>query len=162
MDYLWTPWRFHYMTERTRVDECIFCEKPSSGPSNDREHLILHRGRLNFVILNLYPYTTGHTMVVPYAHVPDLSATDTETLNEMMSLARQLQQALKACYKPEGYNVGLNIGRCAGAGVDQHLHLHVLPRWTGDSNFMTVVGETRIQPEDLTTTYEKLAPFFRA
>lgn len=149
------------MTGGTKTGQCVFCEKPASGASSDREHLILHRGRLNFVILNLYPYTTGHTMIVPYAHVADLSETDAETLNEMMSLARQLQQALKVCYKPEGYNVGLNIGRCAGAGVDQHLHLHVLPRWTGDSNFMTVVGETRIQPEDLTTTYEKLAPFFR-
>ena len=109
-----------------------------------------------FVILNRYPYTSGHVMVVPYAHVADLAAADPETLSEMMRIAQRVQVALKTAYHPDGFNLGMNLGRAAGAGVTGHLHLHVLPRWSGDANFMTVVGETRIEPEDLTTTYEKL------
>jgi ATP adenylyltransferase len=128
--------------------------------SNDRENLVLYRGRSNFILLNLYPYTTGHILVTPYAHVANLDQVTPETLVEMMGLAQRLQTALRECYNPEGYNLGMNLGRCAGAGVADHLHLHLLPRWTGDSNFMTVVGETRVQPEDLFATYDKLAPFF--
>ena len=129
-------------------------------PSLDRENLVLYRGRNNFILLNLYPYTTGHVLVTPNAHVADLDQVTPETLVEMMELAQRLQTALKECYNPEGYNLGMNLGRCAGAGVADHLHLHLLPRWTGDSNFMTVVGETRVQPEDLLATYDKLAAFF--
>lgn len=161
MDYLWTPWRFQYVTEGTKSDGCIFCEKASCDPSKDKENLILYRGRMNYVLLNLYPYTVGHAMVVPYAHVAELVEVPPETLTEMMSLAQQLQRALKDVYDPEGFNLGLNMGRCAGAGVEYHLHLHLLPRWTGDSNFMTVVGETRVEPEDLATTYGKLIGHFR-
>jgi ATP adenylyltransferase len=129
-------------------------------PSHDREHLVLYRGRDNFILLNLYPYTTGHVLVTPYAHVANLDEITPQTLTEMLELAQRLQTALKVCYNPEGYNLGMNIGKCAGAGVADHLHLHFLPRWSGDSNFMTVVGETRVQPEDLFATYDKLAPFF--
>ena len=111
--------------------------------------------------MNLYPYTVGHAMVVPYAHVAELTETPADTLAEMMALAQQLQRALKDVYHPEGYNLGLNMGRCAGAGVEHHVHMHVLPRWTGDSNFMTVVGETRVEPENLSTTYDKLVGHFR-
>ena len=161
MDYLWTPWRFQYVSEGTRSEECIFCETASVDPSNDREHLVLYRGRANFVLLNLYPYTVGHGMVVPYAHISELIEASAETLAEMMSLAQQFQRALKDVYQPEGYNLGLNMGRCAGAGVEHHVHLHILPRWTGDSNFMTVVGETRVEPENLATTYDKLIGHFR-
>jgi len=160
MDYLWSPWRYRYVSQAGNKEGCIFCEKAAQDASRDREHLILHRGRLNFILLNLFPYTTGHAMVAPYAHVANLEDLATETLNEMMELAQKLQRALKSCYRPEGYNLGMNLGKCAGAGVAAHLHLHLLPRWTGDSNFMTPIGETRVQPEDLATTYDKLAPYF--
>jgi ATP adenylyltransferase len=129
-------------------------------PSYDREQLVLYRGRDNFILLNLYPYTTGHVLVTPYAHVANLDQITPETLVEMMGLAQRLLAALKECYNPEGYNLGMNLGKCAGAGVADHVHLHLLPRWSGDSNFMTVVGETRVQPEDLLATYDKLAAFF--
>lgn len=161
MDYLWSPWRFRYVSQAGKSSHCVFCEKAVADVARDREHLILHRGRLNFVLLNLFPYTTGHTMIAPYAHVANLEDLDAGILSEMMELAQKTQVALKACYKPEGSNLGMNLGKCAGAGVADHLHLHILPRWMGDSNFMTVIGETRVQPEDLLTTYDKLVGFFR-
>jgi ATP adenylyltransferase len=161
MDYLWTPWRFQYVSEGTQNEQCVFCEKASANASSDRKQLVLYRGQANFVLLNLYPYTVGHAMVVPYAHVAELTEVTGETLAEMMTLAQQFLRALKDVYHPEGYNMGLNMGRCAGAGVEHHLHMHVLPRWTGDSNFMTVVGETRVEPENLATTYDKLVGHFQ-
>jgi ATP adenylyltransferase len=139
---------------------CLFCVKAALDPAQDRKELVLHRGRLNFILLNLYPYTTGHVMVAPYAHVAQLDQLAQEGLVEMMELAQRLQTSIRKSYDPEGYNLGMNLGKCAGAGVADHLHLHLLPRWTGDSNFMTVVGETRVQPEDLLATYDKLAAFF--
>jgi ATP adenylyltransferase len=154
MYYLWTPWRFTYIADTAKNDRCIFCDLLAEG--DDEKSLIVLRGEKNYVVLNRFPYTSGHVMIVPYTHVADLSGCDNETLSEMMQLARRVQVALAAAYKPEGYNLGMNLGRCAGAGITGHLHLHVLPRWTGDSNFMTVVGETRIEPEDLATTYQKL------
>lgn len=160
MDFLWSPWRFRYVSEAAKTDRCIFCENAALHPARDREHLILHRAPAHYILLNLYPYTTGHTMIVPYAHVANLSDLPAQALAEMMSLAQRMQAALEAVYHPEGYNLGMNLGRCAGAGVADHLHLHILPRWTGDSNFMTVVGETRVHPEDLLTTYDKLAGHF--
>jgi len=160
MDYLWSPWRYRYVSQAGKGKPCLFCAKAKLEPEHDRSELVLYRGRLNFILLNLYPYTTGHVMVIPYAHVGHLEQLPPETLVEMMELAQKVQDVLQKCYHPEGYNLGMNIGKCAGAGVADHLHLHLLPRWTGDSNFMTVVGETRVQPEDLLTTYDKLAPFF--
>lgn len=160
MDYLWSPWRFRYVTEAGKSDRCIFCEKFQLPPAEFRKHLVLHRTERNLVLLNLFPYTTGHTMIAPRAHVANLSDLDTPTLDEMMRLAQRVQAALEAAYHPEGYNLGMNLGRCAGAGIADHLHLHVLPRWTGDTNFMTVIGETRVHPEELTATYEKLARYF--
>jgi ATP adenylyltransferase len=156
MDYLWSPWRFRYVSEGVKSEGCVFCELYRQDTAKDREHLILHRGRFNFMLLNLFPYTTGHVMVAPYAHVANLGDLDSPTLTEMMELARKMEAALRASYNPEGYNLGLNLGKCAGAGVADHLHLHILPRWTGDSNFMTVTGETRILPESLLVTYDKL------
>ena len=114
------------------------------------------RGKKNFIILNRFPYTTGHVMIAPFAHVAELTGCDAPTLHEMMELAQRVQVALAASYKPEGYNLGMNLGRCAGAGVTGHLHLHVLPRWSGDTSFMSSIAETRIEPEDLAVTYEKL------
>jgi ATP adenylyltransferase len=154
MDYLWTPWRYQYITETGRETGCVFCHAIERG--DDARALVVFRGRKNFVILNLFPYTTGHSMIVPYAHVADLASCDSETLAEMIGLARRVQLALEANYHPQGYNLGMNLGRAAGAGVAGHIHLHVLPRWAGDTNFMTAVAETRMQPEDLSVTYEKL------
>jgi ATP adenylyltransferase len=161
MDYLWSPWRFRYVSEGASVDGCVFCKMVHNDPARDREFHILQRARLNFIFLNLYPYTTGHIMVAPYAHVPYLSALDSESLKEMMFLARHVERALASVYHAEGYNLGMNLGKCAGAGVADHLHLHILPRWVGDTNFISVVGETRVLPEDLAVTYDKLAGFFR-
>lgn len=154
MDYLWTPWRFTYIADATKNDRCIFCDLLVLH--DDAKALIVLRGEKNYVVLNRFPYTSGHVMIVPYQHIADLSACDSDVLSEMMQLARRVQVALASAYQPEGYNLGMNLGRCAGAGVLGHLHLHVLPRWLGDSNFMTVTGETRVQPEDLATTYQKL------
>jgi ATP adenylyltransferase len=160
MDYLWSPWRFRYVSQANNTGACVFCEKATADSSRDRENLLLYRARFNFILLNPYPYTTGHSMVIPYAHIAGLEEVEPATLVEMMELARRLQAALRDCYHPEGYNLGINLGKCAGAGVADHLHLHLLPRWTGDSSFMTTIGETRILPQDLLTTYDKLAPYF--
>jgi ATP adenylyltransferase len=154
MDYLWTPWRFRYIADAAKDEGCVFCA--ALAIKNDAAALIVLRANKNFVILNRYPYTSGHVMIVPYTHSADLAATDVESLAEMMALAQRVQVALERTYRPQGYNLGMNLGRAAGAGVTGHLHLHVLPRWSGDSNFMTVVSETRVEPEDLSTTYEKL------
>ena len=155
MDYLWTPWRYKYMAEAAgKLPECIFCA--ALAAKSDAETLIVHRAAKNFIILNRYPYTSGHVMVVPYAHVAELAACDAETLNEMMALAKRVESALLETYKPDGMNMGINLGRAAGAGVNGHLHMHMLPRWFGDTNFMTAVSETRVHPESLQTTYERL------
>jgi ATP adenylyltransferase len=154
MDYLWTPWRYRYIANASKDDRCIFCD--ALAAADDERTFVVLRAEKNFIILNRYPYTSGHVMVVPYAHVAELAAADPHTLAEMMHLAQRVQAALGRAYRPEGYNLGMNLGRAAGAGVTGHLHLHVLPRWAGDANFMTVTGETRVEPEELSTTYEKL------
>jgi len=154
MDYLWTPWRYRYVADESKDDRCIFCD--ALAANDDEKFLIVFRGKKNFIILNRFPYTSGHVMVVPHAHVGELSGADSETAGEMMILAQRVQVALQKAYRPQGYNLGMNLGRAAGAGVTKHIHLHVLPRWTGDGNFMTVVGETRVEPEDLATTYDRL------
>ena len=156
MDYIWTPWRYQYMEQVTdgKQPECIFCD--ALAKNDDAATLIVHRGTKAFVILNRFPYTSGHVMIVPYAHVAELTLCDAAALNEMMQYAQRVEAALRTNYKPDGMNLGMNLGRAAGAGVAGHLHLHVLPRWMGDTNFMTVTGETRVHPEDLRTTYERL------
>jgi len=158
MDYLWTPWRYQYVSQPGANPACIFCE--ALKRKDDAETLVLFRGRLNFILLNRYPYTTGHSMIAPYEHVGELERATPETLAEMMELAQRLQRACAAEYKPEGYNLGMNLGKIAGAGVADHLHLHVLPRWAGDTSFMTTVSETRLEPEDLASTYKKLKKHF--
>jgi ATP adenylyltransferase len=155
MDYLWTPWRYRYIADAAKDEGCVFCA--ALAMKNDAAALIVFRASKNFIILNRYPYTSGHVMIVPYAHSADLSGSDVDTLAEMMVLAQRIQAALEKTYHPQGYNLGMNLGRAAGAGVTGHLHLHVLPRWSGDSSFMTVVSETRVEPEDLSTTYAKLS-----
>ncbi len=154
MDYLWTPWRYAYVTQADKTPGCVFCEKLKM--KDDREALIVHRGEHCYIVLNAYPYTSGHVMIVPYAHLDELQKLPAAAAAEMMALAQKVEGALRAVYHPEGINVGMNIGKAAGAGVAGHVHLHVLPRWTADSNFMAAVGETHILPEALETTYERL------
>ncbi len=154
MDHLWTPWRYQFVQDPQPTPGCIFCDKPAE--QRDEQNFILHRASHNFVILNLYPYTSGHLMIVPYSHVATLDDAGPEVRAEMIELAARAETLLRAAYRPEGLNMGLNLGKCAGAGIAAHLHLHVLPRWTGDANFLSVVGETRVIPEDLPTTYAKL------
>jgi ATP adenylyltransferase len=159
MDHIWSPWRYRYVSTATAGDACIFCSKPAAGC--DEENHIVHRGERNFVILNLYPYTNGHVMVAPYEHVASIEQAAEETAVEMMLLVRRVAQHLRAVYQPLGLNLGMNIGECAGAGITGHIHMHVLPRWPGDANFMSVVGETRVMPEDISETYRKLRDAFR-
>lgn len=159
MDYLWSPWRYRYVSTARPDDACIFCAAPAENC--DAENYIVARGRLNYVILNLYPYTTGHLMVVPYAHVPTLAEAGSEALAELIEMTRDAERHLRSVYHPKGMNIGMNLGECAGAGVAGHLHVHVVPRWPADANFMTVVGETRVLPEELGETYAKLARAWR-
>jgi len=158
MDYLWTPWRYQYISHTGDDAACVFCAAAQSH--DDKAALVVYRGQCNLVILNRYPYTSGHIMVVPYTHVATLQDLPEEALVEMIRLARASERHLRAVYRPEGLNLGMNLGRSAGAGIAGHLHLHVLPRWTGDTNFMTVVAETRVLPEDLEITWERLREAF--
>ncbi len=159
MDYLWSPWRYQYVQKGIPDTGCIFCRK--AAEQNDEENLIVYRGLRNYILLNLYPYTTGHVMIVPYEHVDTLDAAAEETLEEMILLAQRAQRHLGAIYKPTGFNLGMNLGESAGAGIASHIHLHVLPRWSGDTSFITTVGETRVLPEELAVTWSKLAEAFR-
>jgi ATP adenylyltransferase len=158
MDHLWSPWRYTYVSTASSADPCIFCGK--AAENRDAENYVLYRGSRNFVLLNTYPYTTGHLMIAPYEHVATLERAASETLGEMMALTRIAEQNLRAVYHPQGLNIGMNVGECAGAGVAGHIHMHVLPRWPADSNFMTTVGETRVLPETLEATYAKLLRAF--
>jgi ATP adenylyltransferase len=160
MEHTWSPWRYRYIAAADSEKECVFCRALRSG--DDRANLIVHRARWNFVILNLFPYTNGHLMIVPYAHIASLADTDEATTSEMMELAKRAQRALESEYHPDGFNIGLNLGRAAGAGVAEHIHLHVVPRWSGDANFVSIVGETRVLPEELETTFDRLKKHFDA
>jgi ATP adenylyltransferase len=159
VDVLWSPWRYDYITGGSGPnrddDTCVFCEI-LNGPASDDEKFILLRAGHNFVILNIYPYGTGHLMIVPYEHIADLNQADKRTTDEMMDLMKSCQTALTELYSPQGFNMGLNLGKAAGAGVAGHFHMHVLPRWIGDVNFMTSISETRTMPESLKTTFQKL------
>ena len=162
MDFVWSPWRYHYI--RANADGvlspggCVFCHAPTVEDLSST--LVVARGALSYVILNLYPYTSGHLMVVPYAHVSLPTELDPATLAEMMEFLQRSQRALDATYAPNGYNIGMNVGKAAGAGIADHVHLHVVPRWVGDANFMSVIGETRVVPEEMSVTYEKLVGAF--
>jgi ATP adenylyltransferase len=160
MDYLWTPWRYAYVSTAERTSGCIFCELPKLG--NDVRARIVYRGRDCYIVLNTYPYTPGHVMVVPFAHLDELVKLPIEAAHEMMDLSQRMEQVLRRVYKPDGVNLGMNIGKAAGAGVAGHVHMHVLPRWVADANFVSVVGETRILPETLEVTYEKIKDALRS
>jgi ATP adenylyltransferase len=158
MNTLWTPWRMPYLSgEDERPDGCIFCRKLSC--SDDQEH-ILYRGKSCYVTLNRYPYSNGHLMVIPNVHVPSIEDLDEPTLSEMMQIVNLSLAALREAYAPHGFNVGVNLGQAAGAGIAEHVHIHVVPRWTADTNFMPVVGSTRVIPELLDDTYSRLRPIF--
>ena len=158
MDYLWTPWRYQYIASLKNPSRCVFCLE-SSGEYDERDFVVF-RGKSSFVILNIFPYTTGHLLVAPYSHTSDFQKSSREESSEMLELVKRCQFALQQTYQPDGFNVGMNLGRCAGAGVEHHLHMHVVPRWIGDSNFMTIAGETRVLPESLETTFHKLRTHF--
>ncbi|HEU4770372.1 MAG TPA: HIT domain-containing protein [Pyrinomonadaceae bacterium] len=143
----------------SQTDECVFC-RIAGDAEHDETNLVVHRGERAFVVLNLYPYITGHLMIVPYLHTGEFHSTPKEITDEMMDLAKRAQAVLGEVYSPSGFNVGMNIGAAAGAGIADHIHIHVLPRWSGDTNFMTTVGETRVLSEDLPTTYFKIRPKF--
>jgi ATP adenylyltransferase len=143
----------------SQPDSCIFCDA-IRDPTQDERNFVLHRGAYAFVILNLYPYISGHLMIAPNAHLGELDAAPKETTDEIMDLAKRCQTALREAYSPQGFNLGMNLGRAAGAGIADHIHLHLMPRWAGDTNFMTAVAETRVLPEDLPTTYRKLRAKF--
>jgi len=153
VERLWSPWRLAYVTGAGGgSSSCIFCNTDEPG----RADLILVRGRISYVVLNLYPYNNGHLMVVPNRHIATLEATTGEERDEMMRFTRHAEMALAQAYKPQGLNIGINLGRPAGAGVVDHLHVHVVPRWNGDTNFMTAVGGIRVQPESMRSSWEKL------
>ena len=157
---IWAPWRLAYVKDASKdiEEECIFCAKPAAD--DDEANLIVHRGEHCFVILNLFPYTNGHLMVAPYDHVGRLQEIPAETLAEMMALAQQAMERLESVYQPHGFNVGFNQGRVAGAGVEHHIHMHVVPRWAGDNNFMPVIADTKVMPQSIEQSYEALKGAF--
>jgi ATP adenylyltransferase len=154
MDYLWTPWRYAYVSGTEKASGCVFCE--AAKEKDDAQARIVHRGEHCFVILNTYPYTPGHVMIVPYTHVDELQKLPAEAAHEMMGLSQRMETVLRKLYRPDGINLGMNIGKAAGAGIAGHIHMHVLPRWVADANFVSVVGETRVLPETLEVTWEKM------
>jgi ATP adenylyltransferase len=159
MDYLWTPWRYAYVSGTEKTTGCVFCD--AAKENDDEKARIVHRGQHCFVILNAYPYTPGHVMIVPYTHLDELQKLATEAAQEMMALSQKMETVLRELYRPDGINLGMNIGKAAGAGIAGHIHMHVLPRWVADANFLSVVGETRLLPETLDVTWEKMRSVFR-
>jgi ATP adenylyltransferase len=158
MKQLWAPWRMEYVKSE-KSGQCIFCSLPKEN--DDTNNYILHRGQSAFIIMNIFPYNSAHIMVSPFRHIGCLTAQDTEEIKEMNNLTLRSIEIFRAVINPEGFNVGYNIGKAAGAGYDEHIHCHIVPRWTGDTNFMPVLGETKVHPEHLKTTYEKLLPHFK-
>ena len=161
MQRLWSPWRSKYIASGvdSQAEGCVFCRMAAS-PAEDETNFVLHRGDHAFVVLNLYPYITGHLMIVPYLHTSEFDSVAKEISDEMMDLAKRAQTVLREVYSPSGFNMGMNLGSAAGAGIADHLHIHMLPRWSGDTNFMTTVGESRVIPEALEATYAKLRARF--
>ena len=158
MKQLWAPWRMEYVKSE-KSNECIFCSLPKEN--NDTQNYILHRGQSAFIIMNIFPYNSAHVMVSPFRHIGCLTEQDGDESKEMNHLTHRSIEIMRAVINPEGFNVGYNIGKAAGAGYDEHIHCHIVPRWTGDTNFMPVLGETKVHPEHLNTTYKKLLPHFK-
>ena len=154
MSHIWAPWRMEYIEKADMNGDCIFCS--ARDDNEDDERYVLYRGARCFIILNRYPYTSGHLMVVPYRHLSEIEDLSAEEMSELMSLTRKSIAALKSAYSPQGFNIGINIGGVAGAGIKDHIHHHIVPRWGGDTNFMSVVSDVRVLPESLESTYGKL------
>ena len=154
METLWSPWRMKYVTDNNNPGKCVFCTAPASA--NGLENLIIHRGVKAYVIMNRYPYTSGHLMVVPFEHHSKMEDFDSDVRAELMELVNQAIIVLQKVYRPQGFNVGINLGAAAGAGIADHMHIHIVPRWVGDTNFMSTVGEIRVLPEELEVTYQRL------
>jgi ATP adenylyltransferase len=161
MDHLWTPWRMTYLTQGSAGDgDCVFCAKVKSA--DDAANHVLYRGQTCFVTLNLFPYNNGHLMVVPYRHIPALDALEDDELADLMRVTQQAMRVLRAAFNPQGFNIGINQGQVAGAGIAAHLHQHIVPRWGGDTNFTSVIGETRVIPEWIDQTYLRLSEVWLA
>jgi ATP adenylyltransferase len=158
MDFLFSPWRYTYVTGAPAPGECVFCRILKSR--NDEQNFVIQRGAHCFVLLNTFPYTSGHAMVVPYEHLDELQKLPPDAAGEMMAMTQKLEGVLRELYRPDGINLGMNVGKAAGAGVAGHIHMHILPRWFGDVNFMAAIGETRVLPEALETTYKRIQSKF--
>ncbi len=158
MRKLWAPWRIEYIRQEKKDESCIFCEK--SSEDRDRENLVLFRGKNAFVLMNLYPYNNGHLMITPYMHTDSTHELNGETLQEIMALADMSMEILKQTLKAQGFNFGANIGAAGGAGIEEHIHFHLVPRWVGDTNFMPVLGHTKVQVQGLQETFDLLKPHF--
>ena len=156
---LWAPWRLEFI-HAPKPEGCIFCRFPAEPEANDRQNLVVHRGARSFAVLNRYPYNSGHLMVIPYAHVADLDALAPEELHDLHEELRLAARVLRAVYQPEGLNIGMNLGRVAGAGIADHLHYHLVPRWNGDTNFMPVLADTRVLVEHLDGAWQRLRAGF--
>jgi ATP adenylyltransferase len=154
MKHLWAPWRMAYINTGDKQDGCIFCTHPAQG--RDEDLFILHRSEHCFVMLNIYPYNNGHLMIAPYQHVPSIEQLDAETLTDLMTTAQLCLRAFQAAMQPHGYNMGINQGRVAGAGIADHVHFHIVPRWNGDTNFMPVLADVKVMPDYLRNTYRQL------
>ena len=160
MKILWAPWRMDYILSDKKAQGCIFCDLPKQD--RDRDNLILFRSSHTFVIMNRYPYNNGHVMVVPYTHSAMLDGMDEETMLDFMKMTNYAVQSIRKAFMPEGFNMGINLGKIAGAGMEEHLHLHIVPRWAGDTSFMTVFDEIRVVPEHVLSTYDRLHAAFRS
>ena len=156
MERLWAPWRMRYIEAADNADGCIFCVKPAQDRGCDDEDYLLLRGERAFIMLNTFPYSNGHLMVSPYRHTANLDDLEDPELLDLMAMTRRGVNALKAAFRPDGFNIGINMGRVAGAGIADHVHIHIVPRWSGDTNFMAVIGDTRVIPESLEAVYCRL------
>jgi ATP adenylyltransferase len=158
MQTIWAPWRMEYILS-AKTAACIFCEK-SKQLTRDRENLVLYRGQFAFALMNIYPYNNGHVMIAPYVHVPSLTDLNDDQISDLFHLTRRCEQVLKQAIQPEGFNIGINLGKVAGAGIDDHLHVHIVPRWNGDTNYMTTISNIRVIPQCLEDTYGLLISYF--
>ena len=159
MKKIWAPWRIEYIKQIRADDECFICDVLNDDPINDKKNLILYRGKKAIVLLNLYPYIAGHLMIAPIGHTADLKDLPMETGSEMWELTTKTVELLKAAIQPEGFNIGLNLGKVSGAGLKTHLHIHIVPRWSGDTNFMPILSDTRVISQELAETYSELEKF---
>ena len=159
MEYMTVPWREDYVRNAHKMKECLFCI--ASKRKNDKQNFILYRGKYNFIILNKYPYSPGHLMIVPYQHLDSIEKAEKKSSDEMVDILKKSIEILRKAYQPHGFNTGMNIGHSAGAGVAHHYHMHIIPRWVGDSNFMPIIGKTKLTIEDLNKTYKNLYPYFK-